>query len=142
MIADYNNMPRMFRECKQKYFNGMLPPPKYEIMHKFYTLGRFCWRKNKKGKHPIKDATIAMTDYYDFDEDTFRDIMVHEMIHYYLLYYGEGKANHGKEFRAMAKELNEKYGLNVEVKKDVFFFKRSGFAPKHASLWEFVTSSF
>ena len=49
MIADYNTMPRMFRECNRMYFNSTLPTPKYGLMNKLNTLARFEFNGNKKG---------------------------------------------------------------------------------------------
>ena len=34
-----------------------------------------------------------MSDYFDFDEETFRNIMVHEMIHCYLYLNGESNSS-------------------------------------------------
>ena len=64
---------------------------------------------------------ILMSDCFDFDEETFRNIMVHEMIHYYLClnnpndcslfsrflrFLGIKNSDHGPEFMAMAQKLN------------------------------------
>ena len=76
---------------------------------------------------------ILMSDFFDFDEETFRNIMVHEMIHYYLYLndpsecsafshflrlFGFKSSDHGPEFMAMAQKLNEQYGLNITVTYD------------------------
>ena len=73
-------MPRMFWYCNRQYFDHKLPNPKYGILHTFKQLGRFQYLKGWKGK-PNKHMTILMSDYFDFDEETFRSVMVHEMIH-------------------------------------------------------------
>ena len=85
MIADLNNMPQMFWECNQLYFNHQLQTPKFGLMHSYRPLGKFAYRWGEK-KMPVKKRhmVILMSDYFDFDEETFRNIMVHEMIHYYL----------------------------------------------------------
>ena len=71
-----------------------------------------------------------MTDYYDFTESQFVDIMCHEMIHYYLAYYGiDRKVKHGKDFNEMADRLNEKHHLHITEKYDKSVFKRSANAP-------------
>lgn len=85
MIADYNTMPRMFWECNRLYFDHQLRTPKFGLMHSYRTLGKFAYQWGEK-KKPVKKRymVILMSDYFDFDEETFRSIMVHEMIHYYL----------------------------------------------------------
>ena len=120
MIADYNTMPHMFWECNRLYFDHQLRTPKFGLMHSYRTLGKFA-------------LAILMSDYFDFDEETFRNIMVHEMIHYYLYLndpsecsafshflrlFGFKSSDHGPEFMAMAQKLNEQYGLNITVTYD------------------------
>ena len=139
MIADYNNMPMMFWECNRLYFDRSLPSPKFGLMKRLNYLAMFEYRKNKKGKAPIKCQTILFSEYYDFDEDTFRNLMVHEMIHYYLAWNGvKTKKDHGEEFMAMAKELNEKYGLNITKTLDTSSFKRTEQAPKVKGIWQWL----
>ena len=98
-------------------------------MHTFRYLGKFEYRWGEK-KKPVKKRYMAilMSDFFDFDEETFRNIMVHEMIHYYLYlngtsdcsvfsrflrFVGFKNSDHGPEFMAMAQKLNEQYGLNI-----------------------------
>ena len=81
MIADYNTMPHMFWECNRLYFDHQLRTPKFGLMHSCRYLGRFEHRWGEKNK-PVKKRhmVILMSDYFDFDEETFKNIMVHEMI--------------------------------------------------------------
>ena len=66
-----------------------------------------------------------MTDYYDFTPKQFEDILVHEMIHYYLAYFGlDKRCRHGREFKKMANRLNQTYGLNVTKLLDLSKYKR------------------
>ena len=129
MIADYNTMPQMFWECNRQYFDHQLRTPKFGLMHTYRYLGRFDHRWGEKNK-PVKKRymMILMSDYFDFDEETFRSIMVHEMIHYYLYLndssecsvfgrflrlFGFKNSDHGPEFMEIAQKLNEQYGLNI-----------------------------
>lgn len=126
MIADFNTMPDMFSECNKKYFNSSLPIPRYDLIHKTSILARFVYNPNKKGKHPIKWQIIKFSDCFDFPDDVFRDIMVHEMIHYYIAWNGiKDNKSHGKVFMQMANELNEKYGLHVTKNYDASQFDKN-----------------
>lgn len=139
MIADYNTMPRMFSECNKKYFNGSLPSPKYGLMNKLNVLARFEYNKNKKGKNPIKWQKIKFSDCYDFPKNSFRDLMVHELIHYYIAWNGiKDNKSHGKEFMRIANELNTKYNLNVTQKVDASSFPRTEKAPKYTGIMKFL----
>lgn len=133
MIPDLNNIPDIFRNCNRKYFNSELPTPKFGTFKKKNTFARFSWRWNDKGKKcPIKKQTISFTECYDFDEKDFIDIMVHEMIHYYIAINGiKDNKDHGKEFTKMMNNLNEKYGLNIEVTKKASSFKKTENTPKY-----------
>lgn len=131
MKADFNTMPRIFRECNKNFFNGKLPTPKFGLFNKKNTFATFTWNWNKKGKCPIKRQTISFSDCYDFNENDFIDIMAHEMIHYYIALNGiKDNKDHGKEFTKIMNELNEKYGLNIEVTKMASSFKKTENAPR------------
>ena len=139
MIADLNTMSRMFRECNKKYFDGSLPTPQFLLMNKLNTLARFEYNKDKKGKHPIKWQALKFSDCYDFPEEDFREIMVHELIHYYIAWNGiKDNKDHGREFMRIANEINEKHGLNVTKTKDASSFKRTEKAPHHTGLLRFL----
>jgi len=131
MIADYNTMPHMFWECNRRYFENKLRTPKFGLIHTYHKLGKFEYRWGEK-KKPLKKRhmMILMSDYFDFDEETFRKIMVHEMIHYFLYlndpcdcsvfqrflrFFSFKDYSHGPEFKAMAQKLNDQYGLNITV---------------------------
>lgn len=136
MIADFNTMPEMFSECNKLYFESSLPFPRFDLMSKTSILARFVYNPNKKGKHPIKWQKIKFSNCFDFPEDVFRNMMVHEMIHYYLAWNGiKDNRKHGKAFMKMAQELNEKYGLNVTVKIDASSFPKTENAPTHTGFF-------
>jgi hypothetical protein len=146
MIADYNTMPQMFWECNRLYFDHQLQTPKFGLMHSYRTLGKFAYFWGEK-KKPVKKRYMAilMSDYFDFDEETFRNIMVHEMIHYYLYlndpndcsifsrvlrFFSFKDFDHGPEFMAMAQKLNEQYGLNITKTYDASSIPLAPNAPK------------
>ena len=85
-------------------------------MKKLNRLARFEYFKNNKGKAPIKRQTILFSEYYDFDEETFRNLMVHEMIHYWILSNQmQDTGPHGKIFLEKMKEINMKFNRNLSV---------------------------
>ena len=139
MIANWTTMSQMFRECNKKYFNGSLPSPKYGLMNKLNILARFECNKNKKGEKPIKWQEIKFSDCYDFPENVFRNLMVHELIHYYIAWNGiKDNKDHGKKFMRIANELNTKYNLNVTKKVDASSFPRTEKAPKYTGIMKFL----
>ena len=135
MVADFNNMVNLFHKCNMNYFGGELTLPRFELLHSFCICGRFeyslGWFRNK-----IKDPLIKITDYYDFTLEQYVDIMVHEMIHYYLVYTGlDKKCTHGKQFQMMARKLNRKYKLHVTPTLDITHYSRRKGTPLISYLW-------
>lgn len=139
MIANFNTMSKVFKECNKLYFNSSLPMPEFGTINKLNTLAKFVYNKNKKGKYPIKWQSIKFSDCYDYTEEDFIDIMVHEMIHYYIALNGiKDNKDHGKNFMKIANELNEKYNLNIAQTKDASSFKRTEKAPKYKGLFKIL----
>lgn len=142
MVADFNTMPMMFSECNKKYFNHELPMPKFGLINKTSILARFEYRKNNgknKAKKPLEYKMLMFSDCFDFDEKDFIEIMVHEMVHYYIAWNGiKDNGAHGKKFMEIANELNEKYGLNITKTKDASSFKKTENAPKSKNFFSFL----
>jgi predicted SprT family Zn-dependent metalloprotease len=139
MTANYETMLQMFKECNELYFNSSLPVPYLNTMNKLKTLARFEYNKNKNGEHPIKWQEIKISDCYEYTEEDFREMMVHEIIHYYIAWNGiKDNKEHGEEFMKIAKQINEKYNLNITQKKDASSFKRTEKAPQHKGFFEIL----
>ena len=135
MIANLLNLRETFNKCNYAYFEGKLPVPQFDLLHSFRTCGYFQYTKGGWFDKTLYDPTISMTDYYDFTEKQFKDIMCHEMIHYYLAYVGEDRdCHHGKKFKKMAENLNRKYGLHVTPYLDLSQYKRRPGTPS-LSYW-------
>ena len=136
MVADQQNMLLTFDECNMKYFEGKLLFPQFDLLHSFRTCGYFqCDYRQVWFSGEFYNYRISITDYYDFTESQFVDIMVHEMIHYYLAYFGiDKRIRHGKKFKKMAEDLNRTYGLNVTCEVDLSQYKRREGTPS-LSYW-------
>ena len=131
MVANHDNMLLTFDTCNMEYFEGKLLFPQFGLLHSYRTCGYFQYTKGGWLDKTLYDPTISITDYFDFTEKQFRDIMVHEMIHYYLAYFGiDRKCKHGKKFKEMAEHLNRTYGLNVTPYLDLSNYKKRNGAPK------------
>lgn len=135
MVANYDNMLDTFNLCNMEFFEGKLLFPQFGLLHSYRTCGFFEYTKGGWFDRTLYDPKISITDYYDFTEKQFRDILCHEMIHYYLAYFGEDRGcHHGKKFKNMANRLNRKYGLHITPYLDLSQYKRRDGAPK-LSYW-------
>lgn len=125
MVANHDNMLLTFDTCNMEYFEGKLLFPQFGLLHSYRTCGYFQYTKGGWFDKTLYDPKISITDYFDFTEKQFVDIMVHEMIHYYLAYLGIDRGcHHGKKFMELAERLNKKYHLNVSKRLDISQYKR------------------
>ena len=135
MVANYDNMLLTFDTCNMEYFEGKLLFPQFGLLHSYRTCGYFHYIKGGWFDKTVYDPIISITDYYAFSEEQFRDIMVHEMIHYYLAYTGlDRRCRHGREFKKMAERLNRTYGLNITPYLDLSKYRRREGTPS-LSYW-------
>lgn len=135
MVANQQNMLLTFDECNMKYYEGKLLFPQFDLLHSYRTCGYFQYTTGGWFDKKVYDPVIFITDYYDFTEQQFVDIMVHEMIHYYLAYTGlDSRCRHGKKFKEMAERLNSQYGLHIVTEVDLSRYKRREGTPS-LSYW-------
>lgn len=107
-----------FDEFNVQMFEGKLPMPRLRIGHSRTMLG------NVRYKHiphllrhdEYKDFTITISSYYQLEESVLEDTIIHEMIHYFILYNRiKDTSSHGKVFRRMMNDINTRYGRNITV---------------------------
>lgn len=116
VIAEFNVLAGFFY-FNNEYFGGVLPIPQLKLRHGWRTLGYFSY--NPDAPFGMSE-TIEISDFYDYTKEEFRDILIHEMIHYYLFYTGEDRrCRHGKAFKAMARRFNQLYGMNITPTIDI-----------------------
>ena len=117
----------LFRQFNKDYFGNILPMPHIKIRHSVNTLGYFSYMQNEMSG---TTETLEISDFYAYTSNQLRDIVVHEMIHYYLYYIGEDvRLKHGKSFMRMARQLNQSYGLHVTPTIDLTRMKPRPDAP-------------
>lgn len=105
-----------FKEYNRLYFDGKLRAPGFSVIRYRQIAGRFSYRRNRKGE--ICDRQISLSSEFKWDEDSFRDVMVHEMIHYELFLQGDHSIwfTHAHAFRKRMRQLNRAYGLHIRIR--------------------------
>jgi len=117
VVPNIYNVMWLFNEYNKKCFRGELPRPMLNLVHDKKTLGRFtCDFYDDEMENP----QIDISDSYEYTEDRLRDVLVHEMIHYYLAYTQQDVyLTHGKKFKVMANYINTNFGMNITETVDV-----------------------
>ena len=125
-----------FEEYNEKYFNCALKYPQLKLLKSYTTLGMFSCRRMTKSNRKLSGAKIEISCYIDWEEAELRDVMVHEMIHYYLAYmHIDTEITHCEAFLEMAERLNREHSLNIRVKPDASNYKRLKGAPLLSWWW-------
>lgn len=117
VVIDETWLHASFDTFNRLYFNNALPCPRLSLSQSRTRLGSMsCKHKlTWKGYRPCRYA-IHVSTYYNQTERQYQNVLLHEMIHYYIAYKGiVDTSPHGKVFRQMMKNLNEKYGWEISV---------------------------
>lgn len=133
MVVTEKIIKNKFNEYNKLYFNSELPKCKCKTIKSYKYLGYFSFRKNKWGRKKITCKTLEVSEYFDWDEKTLKNVIIHEMVHYYLAYKFhliDEQLNHGKDFIEYINFLNGKYNLNITVTIDTNSLKLTSNASK------------
>lgn len=118
-----------FDEYNSLYFNGILPSPIFSIENTYDYIGIFTYYKTTKKRK--ESYSISFSNYIDLNEEQFKNVLIHEMIHYYLVYTKiDLSFKHNANFKSIMNRLNSKYNLNIKVKPNLWTYKRKKDAPK------------
>lgn len=111
-------LKRNFDEFNRLMFDGQLPELPIAVGNARRSLGGLHFVKVRKmfGAVEYRNFHIRISAGFDLDESEIEDVLIHEMIHYYILYNKvEDTSPHGKVFRKMMKDINAHFGRNISV---------------------------
>jgi hypothetical protein len=107
-----------FESINNACFNGKLPLCNIKMISDKKYLGYFSYEELVGNR--IIDPTISINASYQYTIKEFESVVAHEMIHYYLAYYGiDVKCKHGNEFHSLASQINSSMGLQISDSVDV-----------------------
>ena len=118
MKATIPYVEKKFEEFNQLIFDGKLPKLPIELSDAKTFLGLCVYKKRRTllGKVVCYDFKLRINTRIDLDEAEVEDIIIHEMIHYYIGYNGiVDTSAHGRVFRQLMMEINERYGRHIRV---------------------------
>lgn len=117
MILTTDILRTWFRQFNTDYFGGELPMPRIVLSKARTRLGTMaCKCTRRLLKRVYSDFVIRISTYYECTEREFQETLLHEMIHYYIIYKRiPDTSSHGKVFREIMHQLNSKYGWHITI---------------------------
>lgn len=117
MIPTISYMQQAFERYNKLCFKGQLTPPRFKLSRSRSQLGWMKYMRTRRLMRVTKtDYTIALSVCYDLPTDELDDVLIHEMIHYYIAVKGlRDNAPHGALFRQLMNEINALYGRHITV---------------------------
>ena len=118
MKATILYIEKKFEEFNHLMFDGKLPMLPIELSDAKTFLG-LCVYKRKRmswGKMVCYDFKLRINTRIDLPETEVEDIIIHEMIHYYIGYNKiVDTSAHGRVFRQLMNTINERYGRHIRI---------------------------
>ncbi|MGN1393364.1 MAG: SprT-like domain-containing protein [Succinivibrionaceae bacterium] len=113
-MYDFKN----FIEQKYIYFNNLIFENKLPLLPIKITRGRrilgsfrYTIRSNV-----MSNFRITISDYYDLPLNVIEDVLIHEMIHFFITFNKiEDSSSHGYYFKEKMKDINLKHKRNISV---------------------------
>ena len=99
-------------------FNSQLPPVPIELSRATSFQGACTYRRKRGllGRMQKYDFRIRISTAMEMSEAELEDVLIHEMIHYYIGVKGiKDSSTHGNVFRSMADDINRRYGRHITV---------------------------
>ena len=110
-----------FDEYNRLYFGSALPRCEFSVT-KLSCLGRYMFSSGKNGKRKYR---IGLTCDVNWTEDSLRDVLIHEMIHHYVVaidgckgidgFSWYGLFGHGKRFRRQVRRIKRQFGQIIHI---------------------------
>lgn len=99
-------------------FDGKLPKLPIELSDAKTFLGLCVYKKRRTilGRTECYDFKLRISTRIDLVEAEVEDIIIHEMIHYYIGYNNlKDSSAHGRVFRHIMNTINEKFGRHIKI---------------------------
>jgi len=124
-----------FDEYNRLYFDSVLPQCEFSVI-KLSCLGRYMSSSGKNGKCKNR---IMLTSDVNWTEESFRDVLIHEMTHHYVVaidgckgidgFSWYGLFGHGKRFRRQVRRIKREHGLKIHIHGDSNLYHKNERVP-------------
>lgn len=118
MVATHQYVKEKFEEFNRLIFDGKLPPLPICMSNARTFLGActFKRKRNWMGRTVLYDFKLKINKRLDLPENELEDIIIHEMIHYYIgVNQIKDSSAHGRVFRQMMGDINKRFGRHITI---------------------------
>lgn len=118
MIVTKEFVQEKFAYFNSLIFNGRLPEIPVELCDATSFIGQYksSIETDPQGKRQRSKERLRFSVAFNLTERELEDIVIHEMLHYFLAYHGlEDRTAHGPLFRALMKSVNDRHGRSVSI---------------------------
>lgn len=120
MIATLPFVQKTFEHFNALCFEGMLPPVPIVLTKAGTFLGKMEYKSKRDFFGFITshyDFRLKISTGFDLPEAELEDIVIHEMIHYYIAYRNlKDSSTHGHTFRRIMETINQEHGRHISVR--------------------------
>lgn len=119
MVPTIEFVQSVYDRFNIEIFGGQLPAIPMRMSHARSFIGKVQYKYVRGLFGRIKgytDYKLVVSTFYDLAEQELEDVVIHEMIHYWILTRGiKDSSSHGRVFRAMMKDINSRYGRHITI---------------------------
>ena len=116
MELSISGIKARFKEYNKAYFEGELKMPKFKFEGLKGALSVFVF---SRPLGELKQKEIWFNTNYIWTEEGLKDVLIHEMIHYWLYNHGHSGSRHGIRFRMKCREIRKKDGTIITIRKKI-----------------------
>ncbi len=126
MRATVEYVERKYDDFNKLIFEGKLKKPPFFLINTLRIAGRFRFKlsTDEKGAAFLEDCFMEISRRLDVPENILEDVIIHEMIHQWVMTYKDVYCTHGDAFLEKMRDINTRFNRNVSVKapvKDYFY---------------------
>lgn len=107
-----------FQEFNQLCFEGKLPMLPISLSRSRRTLGMVVYHRERlrNGCYRYYDFELKISNLIDRDERVIEDTILHEMIHYYIMYHQINDSSaHGEHFQWWMNTINRRFNRSITI---------------------------
>lgn len=120
MIASVPFVQKTFDYFNALCFKGVLPAVPIVLTKAGTFLGKMEYKSSRDIFGIISshyDFRLKISTGFDLPEEELEDVVIHEMIHYYIAFHNlRDSSVHGETFRQIMEIINQKYGRHITVR--------------------------